>query len=296
VNCFKFAAVILGLLATIGCAPDRGYAAEPAQLSSDQVKVLESARAAAMKYTHLLPDFICTQITHRAVTKSLDGNLGTGISGRSTLASQANSAGFSSDVIEEQLTYVGGKESYEVQTVNGKKVKNVDHLQFQGAMSEGEFGSMLVEVFDPASNTTFSWSHAGNVRGRHAWVYEFVVPKEFGTAVVLKDPDREITVSTSGEVSIDPETSEVLQINEKLDLPPNFPIRAAQRNIEFAPRDIAGKSYSLPVRSMVHMEDGTHYYDNKIEFKNYHRFASESTIHFDSQDAQPSDSHQTPGH
>jgi hypothetical protein len=281
VSCLKFAAVLLALLAS------SGYAAEPSQLSSDQARVLESARVAAIQYTHLLPDFICTQITHRAITKSLDGNLGTGVSGRSTIAAMANSVGFSSDVIEEQLTYVGGKESYEVLTVNGKKVKNVDHLQLQGAMSEGEFGSLLVEVFDSASHTTFTWSHAGNVHGRHAWVYDFVVPRESGTTVVARDTDKEIIVSISGQVFIDPETSEVLQITSKLDLPSNFPIRVAQRSIEFAPSDIAGKSYSLPTRSQVHMEDATHYYDNKIEFKNYHRFASESTLHFENQDSQP---------
>jgi hypothetical protein len=280
VNCLKFATVLLALLAS------SGHAAEPSQLSSDQARVLESARAAAMRYTHALPDFICTQITHRAITKSLDGNLGTGVSGRSTIAAMANSVGFSSDIIEEQLTYVGGKESYEVLTVNGKKAKNADHMQFQGATSEGEFGSLLVEVFDPGSHTAFTWSHVANVHGRHAWVYEFVVPKEAGTSVIARDSDKEIIVSISGQVSIDPETSEVLQISSKLDLPSNFPIRAAQRSIEFAPRAIAGKNYSLPIRSLVHMEDAAHFYDNKIEFKNYHRFASESTLHFD-QDSQP---------
>lgn len=290
VSRLKFTAVFFAWLATSVSAAECAYAAGPSQLTSDQARVLESARAAAMKYTQELPDFICTQVTHRAVSKSLDGNLGTGVSGRSAIAAMANSTGFSSDVIEEQLTYVGGKESYEVLTVNGKKVKGVDHMHFQGAMSEGEFGSLLVEVFDRSSNATFTWSRVGNVHGKHVWVYEFVVPKEFGTAVVVRDPDKEITVSTSGQISVDPETSEVLQITEKLDLPPNFQIRVAQRSIDFAPQDIAGKSYSLPIHSLVHMEDAAHYYDNKIDFKNYHRFASESTLHFD-KDSQPADSH-----
>lgn len=287
----KLAAAILALLLSSGYAACCAYATEPSQLSSDQAKVLESARAAAMKYTHELPDFICTQITQRAITKSLDGNLGTGISGRSSITAMANSTRFASDLIEEQLTYVGGQESYEVLTVNGKKAKGVDHMQLQGAMSEGEFGSMLVEVFDPGSQTAFNWSHATSVHGRRVWVYDFRVPKESGTSVIAKDSDKEITVATSGQVFIDPETSEVLQISEKLDLPGNFPIKVAQRNIEFAPREIAGKNYSLPIHSTVHLEDAAHYYDNKIEFKNYHRFASESTIHFGNQDSPPPDSH-----
>ena len=96
--------------------------------------------------------------------------------------------------------------------------------------------------------------------------------------MIARDSDKEILVAISGQVFIDPETKEVLQIASRLDLPPGFPIRTAQRSIEFAPQEIAGKNYSLPTRSLVHMEDGKSVYDNRIEFKNYHRFSSESTF------------------
>jgi hypothetical protein len=276
----KYAALTLAMLA---CS---GYAAETPQLSPEQAKVLEAARTTAMQYTHLLPDFICTQVTHRVVTKSMDGNIGTGISGRTPITTLSNGIGYQSDVIEEQLTYVGGKESYDVLAVNGKKVKGRDHLELQGATSEGEFGSMLVEVFDPGSRTTFTWSRSASVHGRHAWVYEFHVPRESGTSVIAQDSDKEILVSLTGEVFIDPETNNVLQITSKLDMPSDFPIHVAKRNLEFAPREIAGKTYSVPIRSQVHMEDGKHIYDNQIDFKNYHRFGTESTIHFDNENPQ----------
>jgi hypothetical protein len=277
VNCLKITAALFVLL------PCGAYAADPPPLSSDQTSVLESARTLAIQYTHVLPDFICTQTTHRTITRAMDsnGNIGAGISGRSPLAAMAGSSGYLSDVIDEQLTYVGGKESYEVLTVNGKRVHNVDHMHFQGATSEGEFGSMLVQVFAPESHTAFSWGRVASVHGRHAWAYEFVVPKESGTEVIARDTDNEVLVSISGQVYIDPETKEVLQISSRLDLPSNFPIHLAQRNIEFAPREIAGKNYSLPTRSLVHMEDGKSVYDNRIEFRDYHRFASESTLHYE---------------
>jgi hypothetical protein len=276
VNCLKIAALSLLL-------PFGALASESAQLSTEQTNVIESARTLAMQYTHVLPDFICTQTTHRTITRAMDsnGNFGAGVSGRSPIAAMAGSSGYMSDNIDEQLTYVGGKESYEVLTVNGRKVHNVDHMQFQGATSEGEFGSMLVQVFDPTSHTTFKWGGTANVSGRRVWIYEFLVPKESGTEVIARDSNKEILVSISGQVYIDPGTKEVLEIASKLDLPSGFPIRLAQRNIEFARREIAGKNYSLPTRSLVHMEDGKSVYDNRIEFKNYHRFASDSTIHFD---------------
>jgi hypothetical protein len=276
-SCLKVAAALFVLL------PSGANAAQSAPLSSDQTRVLESARNLAMQYTHELPDFICTQTTRRTITRAMDssGNFGAGISGRSPIAAMAGASGYLSDVIDEQLTYVGGRESYEVLNVNGKKVHGVDHLNFQGATSEGEFGSMLVQVFDPASHASFTWGRVANVHGRHAWVYDFLVPKESGTEVIARDSDKQVLVGISGQVYIDPETKEVLQISSKLDLPPTFPIRLALRNIEFAPREIAGKNYSLPTRSLVHMEDGKSVYDNRIEFKDYHRFASESTLHYD---------------
>jgi hypothetical protein len=272
-----------GFLALMTCA---GYAAEPAQLSPDQTKVLESARAYAMKYTHELPDFICTQITHRSAMKNMDASSGAGISGRSPIAAMANGMGYKSDVIEEQLTYVGGKENYSALTLNGKKMAGVDPMKLNGANSKGEFGSLLVELFDPASHTTFTWGHETRVHGRRAWVYDFEVPREAGTYAVAGDSEKAVLVPLSGEVSIVPESGEVLQISSKLDLPLDFPIRIARRSVEYAPQQIAGKSYLLPSRSLVHMEDSKQIYDNKIDFKNYHRFASESTIHFNSDDKQ----------
>lgn len=269
--------LILLTLIVIGAAP-----AETAQLSPEQSRILESARVAALEYTQQLPDFICTQITHRAIAKTPENSFsGTGVSGRGPIAAMANGMGFSADTIEEQLTYVGGKESYEVLTVNGKKAVNKQHMSFTGVMSAGEFGSLLSEVFDPASHTTFTWVHAEKLHGRPVDVFRFNVPKEAGTSVVYRDSDKEVEVSYSGEIYLDPETMQTVEIVSKFDLPPTFPIRVAERRVEYAPQQIAGKSFSLPLRSHVHMEDGIHSYDNQIDFKNYHRFSSESTLHFD---------------
>jgi hypothetical protein len=115
-NCLKFALIPLALLAT------GAFAAEPGQLSPEQTRILEAARAAALAYTQQLPDFICTQMTHRAIFRTAENSFsGTGVSGRGPIAAMANGMAASSDTIEEQLTYVGGKESYEVLTHNGNK-------------------------------------------------------------------------------------------------------------------------------------------------------------------------------
>jgi hypothetical protein len=273
VSCLKIVAASLMLIATVG------HPAEPAQLTPEQTSVLEDARAYAMQYAHALPDFICTQITHREVAAIRVGILGGGANGASGAVSALSKGESGSDVIEEQLTYVGGKESYEVVSVNGEKMTGLKHMDIAGAVTAGEFGSFLTEIFDPASRTAFTWERETNLHGRHVYVYGFRVPKEAGTALIDKDSNKAIMASISGRVFIDPTTFDILQIQSRLSVPPEFPIHLVERKVEYAPQEIAGKSYSLPSRSDMRMETGSHTYNNRIDFRNYHHFTSESTIH-----------------
>ena len=273
-SCLRIVAILPALLAT-ALSP-----AETAQLTSEQNGVLEDARAYALQYEQQLPDFMCTQITHREVSKTQVGVMGAGASSRSPIGATALSKGTSgSDVIEEQLAYVGGKESYEVLTIDGRKVAGITHMMLAGAVSSGEFGSVLTEIFDLKSHTTFTWDREANLHGRRAYVYGFKVPKEAGTALIDKDTNKGLMASISGHVFIDPVTFDVLQIISRLNVPAGFPIHFVERKIEYAPQQIAGKNYNLPSRSEMRMEDDTQIYSNEIEFKNYHHFTSESTIH-----------------
>jgi hypothetical protein len=254
------------------------YAAEPAKLSDEQAKVLESARASALQCRQQFPDFICAQITHRSTVSKNLGAMGAGMATRNPGAIPAGPDS-SCDVIEEQLTYVAKRENYEVVTVGGRRVKGITHTQIQGgAISGGEFGSVLAQIFEPSSHTTFNWGRVATLSGRRAYVFGFRVPKQAGTTVADAKTHNETIVSFSGEVFVDPGTLDVLEISSRHDMPPGFPIQFIERRIEYAPQQIAGKEYSLPSHSLIPMEDGSHVYVNRIDFKNYHRFSSESTI------------------
>jgi hypothetical protein len=268
----KTAAVLLYFAAV------SAFAAEPQKLSADQKIVLEDARAYALQYAEQLPDFICTQVTHRnAAAKNL-GAFGAGMASRNPGAMSAGPES-SSDVIEEQLTYVGRKENYEVISIAGRKVKGVTHTDIQGgAISGGEFGSVLAQVFEPSSRTAFTWNRTTSLHSRRVYVFGFRVPKQAGTTVADANTHNQTIVSFSGEVFIDPDTLDVLEISSRHDMPPGFPIQVIERRIDYAPQQIAGKNYSLPSHSQIHMEDGSRIYVNQIDFKSYHRFSSESTI------------------
>lgn len=61
-------------------------------LSPDQARILQGVRERAVAYSEKLPDFICTQLTHREVSRLGDTEFATG-SSRSE--------------IEQRLTFMG---------------------------------------------------------------------------------------------------------------------------------------------------------------------------------------------
>lgn len=265
-NLSKAVAFLLLLVAIAACSAE-------SKPTEDQNAVLEDTRAYALRYVERLPDFICTQITRRDVGVR---NFSTGFGG----AVMTNIMHESNDIIDEQLTYSGGKESYTVLSLDGKKASGARHTQLAGAISWGEFGSLFSQVFDLASHTVFTWDRVERVQGRQLWAFKYRVPKEFGTTVIDQPTQRTIVVSYSGKVVIDPETKNILEISSALDIPATFPIHNVTRKVVYAYQDIAGKKYCLPLHAEMRMEEAQRVYDNQIDFKDYHHFSSDSTIIF----------------
>ena len=144
-------------------------------------------------------------------------------------------------------------------TIDGRKSSRYDSTCFSQAPSAPvEFGSFMTQIFDPKSRTTFTWERQANLHGHHVYVYGFHVPSEAGTALIDKDTNKAILAPMSGRIFIDPRTFDVLQIISNLKVPPEFPIRLVERKVEYAPQQIAGKSYSLPSHSEMRMEDLPH--------------------------------------
>ena len=254
-------------------------------LNNEQSKILESVRTTALRYTYRLPDFICTQITHRQASPQSGMNAGTGISANQTNlglpGANRSGLGGTNDEIEERLTYFGQKESYEVIAVDGKRVSGVDHLQFQGAITVGEFGSALRDIFDPRSHTDFRWERKSSLHGHSVYILRFRVPKEHGNIVIDRDQRKQIVVPYSGKLFVDTKSLEVLRLTSNLELPHDFPILSVESSVEYKPTSIAGKDYILPYRSEVRLKDMWDLYVNRIDFKNYQKFTTESTIHYD---------------
>jgi hypothetical protein len=157
----------------------------------------------------------------------------------------------------------------------------ISHMQMEGFITAGEFGTALHQLFDPASRTAFSWDRVANLAGQRVYVFKFRVPRENGTEVIERDSGRQITVAYAGHLFVDASTLAVVRIDSSFDLPASFPVRRGESVVVYQPVEIAGKSYNLPVHSETRVEDATHEYINRIDFGNYHKFTAESTIHYD---------------
>ena len=108
------------------------------------------------------------------------------------------------------------------------------------------------------------------------------MPQKAGNIIVDQPTRQAVVVPFFGKVVIDPETKDVLEITSTLDVSYRFPIQNVTRRISYDIQLIGGKRFCLPAHAEMHMKTGTRVYDNQIEFKDYHHFSSESTIHFDS--------------
>ncbi len=255
-----------------------GLCAGPA-LTPEQAQTLAAARQYALAYTNWLPDFICTQYTLRTRTTQLTASAIAPRGGANWIPPWGPGAG--NDKIVERLTYFNHRENYEVVSINDRPVKGVDHMALGGAMSSGEFGTALSEIFEGDSKAEFSWHAKMTVRGHQTEVFDFEIPKDGGIMVRSTGPGEVAQVGYRGQVFVDESSREVVRIAYTLDLPPGFTINFAQRSVDYEPVKIVGKSYMLPWRSNVRMESGSSTYVNSIEFKEYRKFETESTIHYE---------------
>ncbi len=245
-------------------------------LSTEKEAFLQAVRTSALAYTQKLPDFICTQITHRTTTGTGFINRGLG-----EIASGVTpGAVVASDVIEERLTYFQQRENYVVVAENGRKVSGVPHTEMTGIVTAGEFGSELRDVFDPRVPAAFTWDRETNLRGRRVWVFAFRVPLSNGARVVSKGTGQVIVAAYQGHVFVDTGTKNVLRMESKLNMPAGAPVQEVERVLDYEPVTIGGMTSILPFHAEVRMRDDAYAYMNTIDFKDYHRFAAESTIHY----------------
>ena len=252
--------------------PPPVYVPPPPPNSEDQAKIIDEARDYAINYTKQLPNFICVQVTRRDYDPTGSGN-----------------NWYHSDTITARLSY-NGFENYEVILHNNQPVTNANMRQFGGTTSEGEFGSMMKEIFEPESHTDFSWDHWGKLRGRKTYVFAYDVQQQYSKYHVEADDKLAIVPAYRGLVYIDEDTKMVVKVvMTPYDMPVTFPIHDITSSLDYDLETIGDQQYMLPLKSVLTSKRDRQMSKNDIEFRLYRKFGTESSIKFETPDPLPED-------
>ena len=243
----------------------------PPPSSAETRKIIEEVRDYALNYTKQLPDFICTQVTRRYY--------------------DPNGMEFwqPTDTLTARLSYFEQKEDYKLTAVNGQYTDK-PYQAVGGAISSGEFGSMMREIFEKETRTTFRWERWATLRGRRMHVFSFSVEQPNSHWTVEYEKKERITPAYQGLIYVDSDSHQVARIRmTPTDIPPSFPLQQVSNTLDYDLAAIGERQYMLPLRAEMRMREGRILVKNEIEFRLYRKFSAEAEINFDTPEPLPSD-------
>lgn len=233
------------------------------KMRTDEQKTLwDEAAKNAMGYLEHLPDFRCTQETHRftAALKTPD---------------QLKEA----DSYKAELMYEGGKERYQTIEVNGVKTDTSPALN-QGIRARSEFGSMLRGLFDPDVAASYKWAGRAMAMGVLCQVFEVEVSKAKSNFLLNYGGRRELA-AYNGRVFIDEETGMVRRLTiQGVGLEKDFGLQSPALSLDYGMVKIGKDDYLLPLRSVLQLRHARAFVRNETVFRGYRKFEAESQIKF----------------
>lgn len=256
--------------------PALAFAADCSPNAAEQTKILDGLTENARTYAQALPNFLATRVTRRFLDSS-------GGSHRWQMV----------DTIEESLTYFQHKETYRTISVNGKPA--APGLQ-RGLSTGGEFGSVLEDIFSPRTLADFKWRRCQSVHGVPMYVFEYRETKAksiIGFSMAQQTPrtnsmsERDLNQQTRtavpyhGLIYVDRRTQKAMRLTIVSEMPKKFPMRNAERTIDYGWTLVAGGEYLLPQKVDVRASLDSTLMHNATEFLLYRKFEAESVLKFE---------------
>ena len=258
-----------GLRTRTPTAPPKKLPPLPPPSPEEQKRIIEEARDYALNYSQRLPDFICTEVTRRYADP-------TGLE-----------FWYKLDTVTAKLTYFEQKEDYKVILVDNRPV-DIGMDQLPGSTSTGEFGTMMKEIFDLATQTSFRWQRWGRLRGKLMHVYSYYVSRDKSKWAISFEKKQRTIPAYRGLIYVDKDTLTVTRITlEAVNIEPAFPIQEAGTVLDYDHVTIAGGKYMLPLKFVMRMRQGKLLVRNEVEFRLYRKFGAEATISFDTPEPLP---------
>lgn len=245
------------LVVTLACSA----AAQDSAISSEETQVIEKTRGLVLQYTETLKNFICTETVQRS-------QLQKGFQKWKAL-----------DTLAVAVEFSDRGERYKLLTINDKLTQK-KLSEVGGAISDGDFGSILQWIFQLESMTKFQAERSSDIRGRPMHVFSYRIEQNHSQFEVNR-----IITAFGGLIFVDRETSRVMRITAAASgLPADWAITAFSQEQDYGFAEISGQKFWLPVHGdlSITTRDGSRY-RNELEFGNYRRFSSETTLQFEPQ-------------
>ncbi len=263
--------------AALAVAPPVVEKAKPAPIpppdSVEQGKIISAVREYARNYTKQLPNYLCVQVTRRYID-----------------ASGSASNWRLNDTVTTRLSYNDGHEDYKVVLVDNRPVTDMSMEKLGGTVSQGEFASMLLDIFKEESQARFEWDHWGTLRGKSCYVFSYDIEQGNSRYHIVADRTLDYVPAYRGLLYIDKDTNFVTRIvMTPYDLPASFPIQNVKTVLDYDYTKVGDNEYLLPMRSVVSSKGNRYLTKNETEFRLYRKFGTESTIKFETPDPLPDD-------
>ena len=230
-----------------------------------QDPTIEKAREIAATFTETLPNYYCQELIARFINTSHKTNW------------QAQ------DVVSAEVIFEDGRERYRNIKIDGKVAKK-SMEELPGAWSTGEFGSVLADLFSTATAADFVFAKDDKASGLPARVYDFAVERS-RSHWRIQAASQAISPAYAGSIWIDSKSHRVLRIEmEAKELPREFPFDKVESAVDYQYVRLGGEvQFLLPVHGeTLSCQRGTSLCSrNVIDFRNYHKYTSESSITFE---------------
>jgi hypothetical protein len=238
----------------------------PAPSAPEKVQIWEAAHDNAASYTQDLPNFICSEVVRRYVEPN------------------HKNVWKLEDTLALKLTYFDHREEYKLMTVNNHST-SMSYDQMRGAITEGEFGSMLAAIFSLKSRTNRDWDHWTVLRSRPTHVYTFAIAAANSdyqiTSGTFRGENR-VRVGQHGYIYIDAATKSVVRLIAVADqFPPDFDVQRVDLLLDYDFTDVGGNRYLLPLHSVTTLSAPPFEHRNETDFLQYRKFSSDTSITYD---------------
>ena len=234
---------------------------------AEQRRVLTQVTDFAQGYLERLPDFTCTRRSEHFQSKpGQDWELQVKVA--------------------EELSYYRREEHYKIVAVNGAPARKVPiRIAAAGYYStNGNFGHLLGELFDPKVRAQFQWNGWQDLRGIRAYVFAYRVPLERSetstgrcNSWILFERCSSVNFGYHGLLYIERDTVRVMRITQVADnVPPSYP--AGSNSVDYDAVTVAGAEYLLPVADEAESQFAKRRYRNRSTYSDYRKFVAESTM------------------